>query len=604
MSQQVIAKIELENGKQITHYSSLRIRQFLFKHHEFKIVVPFEALEDEGEHFFNKAHEQICGKAISFSFDSEYDSDAKSKFSYSFKGIITEISLRNSGDLSNAFVIRGYSPTFLLEDAALKRTFSKLSLQDIFSKVLNDYPSNLLKKKLNANSKSSIKYIVQYNETNFEFLSRMAAEYGEWFYYDGQELLLGKGSSKEVDFMIDGIQSFDMSISLDPSKFKLSAYDYATDKDFSCDMSGKAVEGLSKFGKFALDESEKLFSNKSAMISEKPIFNQSELDEFGKLQRSVAASELIVFKGSGEVPDISVGTVINVKGSIPEKGGRSKESSFGKYMVTEITHEVDNSGNYSNYFEAVPESVNFPPPNTRVKHPVGQTELAKVIDNKDPDNLGRVKVAFFWPGDNKESDWIRVGTFYSGNSVAKGMFFVPEIDAQVFVDYELNHPEYPFVVTSLYPKRGGTRKIADKNTEKYIYTQAGNQIVMYDTDKENKIEITNENKKDTTISLEFKDDGVISIKTKGKVEIQADDSITIKAKNKISMEAKEIEIKASQSLKTDGGQETTVKGLEIKVEAGTNALLKGGAQAKVEAAITEVSASGILTVKGSLVKIN
>jgi len=73
----------------------------------------------------------------------------------------------------------------------LRRTFVKKSVQQIFDTVLNDYPGNVIKKKLNPRNKSTIPYVVQYDETNFEFISRLAAEYGEWLYYDGQEIILG-----------------------------------------------------------------------------------------------------------------------------------------------------------------------------------------------------------------------------------------------------------------------------------------------------------------------------------------------------------------------------------------------------------------------------
>ncbi|MER3498853.1 MAG: hypothetical protein C4308_09590, partial [Chitinophagaceae bacterium] len=86
MSQLIVAKIELENGKQITHYTSLNIRQDLFQHHEFELVVPFELLESKDDHFFNQSHKEVCGKSISFSFESEYNSERS--FSFSFKGIV------------------------------------------------------------------------------------------------------------------------------------------------------------------------------------------------------------------------------------------------------------------------------------------------------------------------------------------------------------------------------------------------------------------------------------------------------------------------------------------------------------------------------------
>ena len=46
-------------------------------------------------------------------------------------------------------------------------------------------------------------------------------KYGEWLYYDGQEIVLGSSQGgKEMDFLIDGNQSFDMSISLMPAKIQ------------------------------------------------------------------------------------------------------------------------------------------------------------------------------------------------------------------------------------------------------------------------------------------------------------------------------------------------------------------------------------------------
>src|SRR6185503_996166 len=318
-------------------------------------------------------------------------------------GIVTSIALRNNGGLSNVFVISGYSPTILLEDSALKRTFLNKNIAKVFDTVLGDYPGNLLQKKISPRSKQPIKYIVQYNETNFEFLSRIAAEYGEWFYYNGKTLVLGEhGSSDEVEFVVDGVQQFDASITLSPSKFKLSGYDYTKDKLYEGDSSSKTISGLSQFGKFALNKSDDLFSRPSILVAEKPVYSSSEVDELVMAKKSVAASNLIVFSGHGEIPEISVGTVVNVGSSRPEKGGRSKKDDFGKYRIIEIVHNIDSDGNYSNEFKAVPESVTYPPPNPYCKHPAGQLELAKVIDNNDPDKLGRVKVSFLWPSDQTE----------------------------------------------------------------------------------------------------------------------------------------------------------------------------------------------------------
>jgi uncharacterized protein involved in type VI secretion and phage assembly len=291
-----------------------------------------------------------------------------------------------------------------------------------------------------------------------------------------------------------------------------------------------------------------------------------------------------------------IGSVINVSGTRPQKGGRSSKESFGKYRITEITHTVDDSGNYSNAFKAVPETAKFPPVNPHTRHPVGQPELATVTDNSDPDKMSRVKVEFNWPGEDKESDWIRVGSMYAGGGDRKGMQFIPEKESQVVVGYELNKPEYPFIITSLYPKKEGMRSLKGSNDEKVIYTKAGNTVELIDKRGENKIQITNSNSPDTALVLEFKNNGIITLKTNGKIQIEAQENIALSAKQKISLEAQEIEIKAQQK--------TTISGAEIKISADANAEVSAGASAKLSGAVGEVSASGPLTLKGAIVKIN
>jgi type VI secretion system secreted protein VgrG len=587
MAQQVKATIELESGKKLTKYQSLVIEQYLFLHHKFEIVVPFEMLEKEDESFFHQSHKDVCGKFITISFEPVL---TKGSFDFSFKGIITEIFLSNQGDMANVFIIRGHSPGVLLEDCKLRRTFLNKNVQQIFDDVLSPYAGNVIKKQLNPRSSKAIKYSVQYDETNYEFLSRTASEYNEWFYYNGKEFLLGEPTAaKEIDFVIDGKQTFDMSITLMPAKFSISAYDYTKNQSYNGKSVSQQVDGLSQYGKFALDESESVFSQESLLVSEKPVYSQNELDELIKFKRSGIASNLIVFHGHGESPDISISSVINVSGSKPQKGGRSSAESFGKYRITEIDHQVDGSGNYSNTFKAVPETVKIPPTNSFVRHPVGQTELAKVSDNNDPDKLGRIKVIFNWAGDDNISDWIRVGTFYAGGGDVKGMQFIPEKEAQVVISYELNRPENPFVITSLYPKKDGIRALKGSNDEKLIYTKAGNTLELIDKNGENTIQITNSNNPDTSILLEFKDPGQITIKTNGKIQIQAQDDITISTQKDLTIKAQNVDIEAQQNLTLKGSSQTKVSGAQVSIDADAQAELKS---------------SGPLTVKGAIVQIN
>ena len=45
---------------------------------------------------------------------------------------------------------------------------------------------------LNAAHKKQLDYICQYEESDFDFVRRLALQYQEWMYYDGLKLVFGK----------------------------------------------------------------------------------------------------------------------------------------------------------------------------------------------------------------------------------------------------------------------------------------------------------------------------------------------------------------------------------------------------------------------------
>ncbi len=590
MAKQVVAHIELEGGTELKEASYLCIEQDLFGHHTFELHVPFEQLEDANELFFHKSHQNVCGKTIQFSFDPLLE---KGSFSFKFKGLITELALKNTSNLSNTFVLTGYSPTILLEDSRLRRTFLGQSLSGIVDHVLDPYPSNLVKRSVKPRQKAQQKYVVQYDETAFGFLARLAAEYGEWCFYDGQQLVFGEPSGQEVDFVVDGTQTFDMALRLLPSKFLYTRYDYLAHKTYESHSDNQQVSGLGQWSKFTLDESGNTFSQETQVPLPKPVYGQSELDDIAKTEKAAQASRLVEFRGSGENPEYSVGSVIKVKGTrITERG--TSEENFGSYRITHVRHEVSGSGNYANTFRAVPESVSTPPPNPAFHLPLGQPELATVTDNQDPEKLGRVKVEFLWPGNDKQSDWLRVAHAYTADG--EGMLFVPEEGAQVLVAYEGNLAEYPFVMGSFYPKTGGYTYTERDNVLKRIQTKGGNQILLHDKDGEQQIELTNTNQTGTRILLSFASDGKITLETDGPVEIKGKD-ITITASNDLTLEAQ-------NKVKIEGKVGVEVKGAEIKAEADATASLKANGQVTVEGTQTSVKGNAMVEVKGGVIMLN
>jgi len=594
MAQQVTVNVSV-GGTAIKHFTHLRIDQSMFTHHTFEIVVPIEDLEGKGAFFFQSAHQRLCGKDITISFKPFFKNVPHD---FEFKGIVTELVLHNDSEMVNSYVIKGHSPTILLEDGVQRRAFVRQTLGQIFGAVLFDYPQNLLPRSVSPKNMDTLDYKAQYDESNFDFMSRLAAEYGEWFYYNGTQLVIGKPDTKTQPFVVDGVQHFDMSIGLKPNRFSMTHYNYVKHESYG---SGSQPVGLGQFGSFAYSQSQSLFGRASQSFPLKDIQVQAQLDTAVEALNATNAADLVRFQGSGENPNLSVGVMVNVTGQKLNILKQFEQVSVGKYRITHITHTVDNIGNYENFFEAIPDASDFPPRNPHARMPVALPEIATVITNEDPLQLGRIRVQFHWPNQLQgKSSWIRVAFPYTGSD--RGMLFIPEKDDQVLISYEANHVDFPVVVGSLYHKTPSTNYWFDQNLQKIIRTKGGNKLVFKDKPGEQEIFITNANKKGTNLHISFKGDGTITLHTEGLIQLQAKD-IKMTAKENIEMNAKNMKITVQKDINVTSTNTDVSSTSEIKQSARTISV-KAIQQTTVQAAQVEVSGNGLVDIKAPMVKIN
>lgn len=245
-------------------------------------------------------------------------------------------------------------------------------------------------------------------------------------------------------------------------------------------------------------------------------------------------------------------------------------------------------------------------------------QSASVVDNKDPDKKGRVKVSFHFDADNTGSSWARVVQFMAGSQY--GSYFLPEVGDEVLVAFENNNHNNPIVIGCLYNgKSKQDTSYEDNNYTKNIKTKAGNEINFSDKPGEEQVLIISKTAGDNQILLTLKDDGKITIQSKGKIEITAPE-IDLSANKKFNIKGGEVNIKGSQIvLESDG--DVTIKGQgnvdakatgKINIQATQDAAITGmnvtataqvGFTAKGNAT-AELSASGQTTVKGGIVMIN
>jgi uncharacterized protein involved in type VI secretion and phage assembly len=116
---------------------------------------------------------------------------------------------------------------------------------------------------------------------------------------------------------------------------------------------------------------------------------------------------------------------------------------------------------------------------------------ALVIDIKDPDNQGRVKVTLPWSVDARGSryeSWARLATLMGGNN--RGSWFVPDVDDEVLVAFEQGDPRRPYVLGGLWNGRDRAPEAMDgagNNYRKVLRSRNGVTVTLDDQDGQEKL---------------------------------------------------------------------------------------------------------------------
>ena len=116
---------------------------------------------------------------------------------------------------------------------------------------------------------------------------------------------------------------------------------------------------------------------------------------------------------------------------------------------------------------------------------------AQVIDIKDPDNQGRLKVTLPWAPDaqgGRYEAWARLATMFGGNN--RGSWFIPDVDDEVLVAVEQGDARRPYVLGELSNGRDGAPESMDgggRNFKKVLCSRNGVKITLDDQDGQEKL---------------------------------------------------------------------------------------------------------------------
>ncbi|MEM1119673.1 MAG: phage baseplate assembly protein V [Bacteroidota bacterium] len=587
-------------------FTSVVINQMVGGHHTFTIRLR----QDANRGVLLEKSKSWIGQTVKIGIDKEEDTQIdQAPVKDVFIGIVTSMGLsRQSG--TGLLVVHGESPTIVLDDGPNTRSFTDKGLQEIVDEVLSPYTGSFASAPsiLPKNHTASKPYCVQYKESNFAFLARLANRYGEWFYYNGLKLFFGKpgeGDIINLDFGEDGLTCFDISVKAIPTKFEMRGYDYTTHKPLIEEAPERSKSN--ELGQQVLDISKGQIFTETPSVSLQTALDEAEFKNIVERREQISIDEMVLFSGSSRNAKLKVGATIEVKDN--ELG-----ESYGAFVLTNITHDIGQGGDYHNTFEAIPVEVKTPPLSTMPTPPFCETQLAKVTNVDDEDSLGRVKVEFLWQeGSGEKSPWIRVAAPYTGKD--KGFYVIPEVGDQVLVAFENNNPDKPYVLTGMYNGDAVPEWFDPKNHYKGFKSKGKNQWKFDDKNQNiaihaphaitmsagKKITIKTGGKEDSEITVNA-GEGTINVLAKT-INIIADETVDIQSTETFLTSSEKTEVWASE-MTLEGEKTIDTKTKNMKMEASVGAELKGAKVTVEGSATVDVKSTGPLTAKGMPIKLN
>ena len=564
-------KVTLEiAGIPMPSFVQLMLKQSINEHHYFEITLDIQAIEAYGVEIPETSKDWV-GKKVIMDFGGTV-----------FVGVATMVGLHRSGGTHGNIKVTGYSSTFLLESDHTCASWCNKSLSDIVKELTDKAGVQAL---VNPETKSKLEYECQYEETNFRFIQRLARQYQEWLYYDGQNLVFGKpqaGSTTKLTYG-EELSVLDVCSQTLARPIKGSSYHSVNDQTYN-GQSPDTAAGQNTLGQAAFDSSLALFTAPAVQRAEPRITNKGELDAYfqRRQQSDSAASSFIT--GESDCRILTVGSIIDVHTAIHTGIGIHVKNSIGTYIITEITHVAGMGDSYQNYFTALPSSIpTLPCPD--VPLPVAHTQQAVVVSNEDPKKLGRVQVKMNWQTGPMQTSWIRVLTPDAGTSdkvaTNRGFVFIPEKGDQVMVAFRYDDPNRPFVLGSLFHGKSGTGG-GSSNKTKSLTTRSGCTITLDDE----------------------KGSVTIADPTGSTIILNGDNTITIDAKDKITIHSKELEILADEKIRIEADSEVEVLGKTSTFEGKSEAKIKSDTSIKEEAATIDIKASATLKATGATVDVD
>ena len=487
------------------------------------------------------------------------EEDSSSQKAFVFKGMIIDVTASRATASTQSASVTVATWDALLQNAPHCRSFENMTLKDIIESVLKPYSD--IKSKISPRFKDKIPYIVQYNQSDYAFVSMLAVRFGEWMYNTGEIFIFGEiedsGSSANLEYPGGSLMSYNLHQSMTSFSFNHllpDYYQYGKEKAILKESAQGVADGtVNNWTDKAFNASMQRFKNEQIAILNAGGFDSGKEDEGSdsildyslKIEAEGKKTGIMTVHGFSKLAMLKIGQTFLIRDNVQNKSGESKDVEQKALKVIGINHSFDYRQEYSNSFTAIPVACNYPSYSDADVFPSAPQQRAKVVENKDEQKLGRIRVQFPWQeiqSKEMKTPWLRIAVPYAGAS--KGHLFIPEIGEEVMVGFEMDNAEKPYIIGALY--NGGKGKPDEEwaaskdddgtNTVKAIRTRNGHTIEIHDKGNDGYIRIY-DNKKENYILTFSTDEKLIKLESTGNIELYAKNDIIMQAGHDIRVQA-------------------------------------------------------------------
>lgn len=579
------------DGKKISHFTDIRLKQVINSHHKFEIRVPHAIVESPLAYTLENAQGWL-GMVVHIMLDEKNN----------FLGVVTHIDFdQEDGHSGNHIVVSGYSKTILLESGEKLYSWAESTLKDIIKEVIKSGAGQQLQNDINPEYTSKMEYQNQYLETDFQFIQRLAKQFNEWLYYDGEKLIFGKPKSFDDPISLtynSDISKLKISVQAVPNKFSGFTYNENADKRYTA-KSKDTVAGLPKLGNEAFASSKDVFATPAYTHGIVSTGDDLVLESFLKKKQESAAASTNYVSATTKNSKLKIGSIVNIQSSVLENMSMITQE-VGSFIITEITHYATHLGEYENNFRAIPSKI-LCLPEPDVSYPIAQTQQAVVESSTDPKNQGRIRVQMLWQqGTQMKTAWLRVMTPDAGSSekvgTNRGMVLIPEPGDHVMVHFRYGDPNRPFILGSVFHGKSGGGG-GENNNKRSLATRGGTSLVLDEADNSCTASDPSGN------VLRLNGDGTVRLYAPNKIDIEskeiniiAQEKVNINGINEVNIDSKKITVTGTDEITQKSDTKITDEAPSITIK-GTNTIL-------AEGKIVDIDGKTMTNVKGGTVNLN